>query len=77
MRLNDGNVHKILFSLGKLYLDGVQIAGEGIEPAKDVMFEFQVNNQPQVEEPAPKDPSILEINVHDSIKSKSVGPGQS
>lgn len=76
MKLNDGKVHKILFSMGKLYLDGEQIAGEGIEPQKDVVFEFQVN-VPPVEEKKEEFSPILEINVHDSIKSRSVGPGQS
>jgi len=71
-RLNDGLIHRILFSQGALYLDGVKIAGKGMEPEKDVVFEFQVADTQGVEE----SPPTLEINVHDAIKGKSVGPGQ-
>ena len=71
--LNDGNVHKVLFSQGKLYLDGVQIGGEPLDPAKQIAFEFKTN----VVQPEPvKDPSILEINVQDKVAGKSVGPGE-
>lgn len=74
MNISNG-IHKILFSKGKLYLDGVQIAGAGILPPKDITFEFNVN-KPE-EKPVPeKDPSILEINVYDSIRGKDLGPGQ-
>ena len=77
MNINNGN-HKILFSKGKLYLDGVQIAGEGIIPAKDILFEFKINKPEESKEEVviSKDPSILEINVHDSIKGVDKGPGQ-
>ena len=74
------NKHKILFSKGRLYLNGVQIAGIGITPDKDVLFEFAVKEdiihkkiEGQVKE---KDPSILEVNVVDEVKSKDIGPGQ-
>lgn len=79
MKLNDGQTHKILFSNGKLFLDGVQIAGEGMTPAKDVLFEFQVLNpiqQVKKEELPPKDPSVLEVNVFDAVPVRGVGPGQ-
>lgn len=72
------NKHKILFSRGKLYFDGTLIAGEGVTPEKDVLFEFAVKGEivrNQIEIPK-KDPSILEINVVDEVKSKDVGPGQ-
>jgi hypothetical protein len=77
--LNDGQTHKLLFSKGKLYLDGVQIAGEDILPGKDISFEFKTNVPVQEavkEEVKEKDPSILEINVHDKVAGRSVGPGQ-
>ena len=72
------NKHKILFSRGKLYFDGTLIAGEGVTPEKDVLFEFAVKgeivrNQIEILE---KDPSVLEINVVDEVKSKDIGPGQ-
>lgn len=70
MNITNGK-HKILFSLGKLYLDDVQIGGEGISPSKDIIFEFEIN-KPDMN----KDPSILEINVVDSIRPKDLGPGQ-
>lgn len=78
--LNDGQLHKVLFSKGKLFLDGNQIGGEDILPGKDIVFEFKTNI-PQQEEQIKeikevKDPSILEINVHDKIANKDVGPGQ-
>lgn len=76
MNITNG-IHKILFSKGKLYLDDVQIAGPGIFPPKDICIEFRVN-VPEVEnktEPV-KDPSILEVNVHDSVFGKDVPPGQ-
>jgi hypothetical protein len=70
--------HKILFSNGKLYLDGVQIAGEGIFPKKDVTFEFKVNSTEKVEriEKPGIHSDILEINVFDEMPMKDVGPGQ-
>lgn len=68
--------NRILFHNGKLFLNEVQIAGEGIFPQKDVVFEFEVNNPEEKEVEICKDPSILEVNVHDSVSSKSVGPGQ-
>ena len=76
MNISHGK-HTILFRSGKLFLDSTQIAGEGIEPAKDVVFEFMIN-KPLVEEQkvGEKDPSILEVNVHDSVSGRSVGPGQ-
>ena len=68
--------HKVLFSKGKLYLDDVQIAGEGILPDKNVTFEFQIN-KPNEEQPVSiKDPSVLEVNVHDAVAARGVGPGQ-
>jgi len=74
MNIQSGK-HKILFSLGKLYLDGFQIAGEGIYPPKDVVFEFQTG--PIEEKPiVNNDPSILSVNVHDAISAKALGPGQ-
>lgn len=79
MKLNDGQTHVILFSCGKLYLDGTQIAGEGIEPQKDVRFEFKVNTESNKEEPVSESgesPEILSINVHDQVMGKGVGPGQ-
>jgi len=75
-KLTNGS-HKILFSRGKLYLDGIQIAGDGIFPDKEVAFEFQVNKPEEViKEASFKDPSILEVNVHDSVSGKDLGPGQ-
>jgi len=75
-KLTNGS-HKILFSRGKLYLDGVQIAGDGIFPDKEVAFEFQVNKPEEViKEASFNDPSILEVNVHDSVSGKDLGPGQ-
>lgn len=71
MNIENGK-HKILFTCGKLYLDDIQIAGEGILPQKDVCFEFTVGKN----EEAQKDPSILEINVVDKMAFKDVGPGQ-
>lgn len=73
--LNDGQLHKVLFSRGKLFLDGEQIGGEDIAPGKEVAFEFKTNVIP-VEPKKEKDPSILEINVHDKVAGRSVGPGQ-
>ena len=73
------NTHKILFAKSRLYLDGVQIAGIGITPEKDVLFEFAVKEDivhKKIETPV-KDPAFLEINVVDNIKSKDIGPGQS
>ena len=72
------NKHKILFSKGNLYFDGKKIAGKDITPEKDVLFEFAVKGEivrNQIEIPK-KDPSILEVNVVDSVNSKDVGPGQ-
>jgi hypothetical protein len=75
-KLTNGN-HRIFFSCGKLYLDGVQIAGEGILPAKEVAFDFQVNRPEEViRDITPTDPSVLEVNVHDSVSGKDLGPGQ-
>jgi hypothetical protein len=75
--LNDGGIHKVLFSQGKLYLDGVQIGGEPLDPAKQISFEFKTNSSPGIPEEKPlKDPSLLEINVFDKVAGKSVGPGQ-
>lgn len=74
MKINNGT-HKILFSKGKLYLDGVQIAGEGVLPEnKEVVFEFHVGQKEESTEI--KDSSLLEINVHDSVTGKDLGPGQ-
>ena len=74
------NTHKILFSRGDLFLDGVKIAGNGITPEKDVLFEFAVKDRiihKKIEIPViQKDPSILEVCVFDSVNSKDVGPGQ-
>lgn len=75
MKIDNGS-HKILFSRGNLYLDGVQIGGEGILPAKDILFEFNIDNKNIVNEPVEKDPSILEINVFDAIPAHDIGPGQ-
>jgi hypothetical protein len=75
-KLANGN-HKILFSRGKLYLDGIQIAGEGILPDKEVTFDFQVNiPEEMTREIVSQDPSVLEVNVHDSVSGKDLGPGQ-
>ena len=75
-KLANGN-HRIFFSCGKLYLDGFQIAGEGILPAKEVAFDFQVNRPEElIKEKTFIDPSILEVNVHDSVSGKDLGPGQ-
>lgn len=76
-KLENGS-HKILFSKGKLYLDGNQIAGEGILPDKEVTFDFQVNKPEEIEDEKiiGHDPSILEVNVHDSVSGKDMGPGQ-
>ena len=78
MNINDGETHKILFTMGKLFLDGVQIAGEGFNPPKDIMFEFKVHNdQKPKEEPKPQlDSSVLEIKVHENMAMTDVGPGQ-
>lgn len=78
MNLINGT-HKIFFSKGKLYLDNIQIAGEGITPDKDVTFEFQVNKPEEIKnrEIISHDPSILEVNVHDSVCGLDLGPGQS
>jgi len=73
--LNDGKVHKIRFCKGKLYLDGIQIAGEGIASEKEVTFEFQTNTIPSIVSEL-KDNSVLEVNVHDTVTGKAVGPGQ-
>lgn len=67
--------HKILFSKGKLFLDNIQIAGEGITPEKDVLFEFSLKEEIQREVKV-KDPSILEVSVVDAVNSRDVGPGQ-
>ena len=78
MNLKNGT-HKIFFSQGKLYLDGVQIAGEGVIPNKEVTFEFQVNHpeeKTENREIISHDPSILEVNVHDSVSGQDLGPGQ-
>lgn len=69
MNINDGQMHKVLFSKGKLYLDGEQIAGEGIIPEKDILFQFKTNI-------VNRDSSVLEVNVHDKMVMQSVGPGQ-
>jgi hypothetical protein len=75
-KLENGN-HKILFSKGKLYLNGIQIAGEGITPDKEVTFDFQVNkHEEKKREITNQDSSILEVNVHDSVSGKDLGPGQ-
>ena len=70
--------HRIRFSKGKLYLDDNQIAGEGILPEKDVIFEFNINRpeEPKINPIISKDSSILEVNVNDSVRGKDVGPGQ-
>ena len=73
--LNDGQSHKVVFSRGKLYLDGAQIGGEDIAPGKDIVFDFKTNPR-NVEPVQVKDPSLLEVNVHDSVVNKDVGPGQ-
>ena len=74
------NKHKILFSRGRLYLNNVQIAGIGITPEKDVLFEFAVKDEvihKKGETPVKeKDPSVLEVNVVDEVRSKDIGPGQ-
>lgn len=78
-KLNDGQTHRILFTNGKLYLDGIQLAGDGISPAKDIIFEFKVGLEKQEEIPRVEqieDTSVLKINVHDSVNSKDIGPGQ-
>ena len=78
MKIQNGK-NRILFSGGKLYLNDIQIAGEGIVPSKDVVFEFQVNkpeepvNIPLVVE---NHPSVLEVNVHEAMAIQGVGPGQ-
>jgi hypothetical protein len=76
-KLTNGS-HKILFSKGKLYLDGIQIAGDGITPDKEIVFDFQVNKPEEIEkkEIISRDPSVLEVNVYDSVIGKAVGPGQ-
>jgi len=68
----DNGTHRILFSNGKLYLDGVQIAGDGIAPQKDVVFEFEIKRP--LEEP--RNEEFLNVNVSDKISSKDIGPGQ-
>jgi len=78
--LNDGEIHKLFFSRGKLYLDGTQIGGEGISPEKDIAIEFKTNLIPAVTSKpnnlSTKDPSVLEINVKDSVSGGDIGPGQ-
>lgn len=83
MNILEHGKHKILFSKGNLYLDGVKIAGDGINPPKDVVFEFHVDKpreelpkEPIDVEVIEKDPSLLEVNVADTMKMKSIGPGQ-
>ena len=68
--INDGKIHNVLFSKGKLFLDDVQIAGEGLLPEKEITFQFKTN---LIETPAPE---FLEVNVFDKVAGKSVGPGQ-
>jgi hypothetical protein len=80
--LNDGLTHKVIFSRGKLYLDGVQIGGEDIAPGKDIAFEFNTKIPEQMPdvireaEYSEKPPEFLSINVHDKVMGKAVGPGQ-
>jgi len=79
INLRDGETHKILFSSGKLYLDGVQIAGEGIVPSKDIMFEFKVNTKEEVKPTEPVEVAFndtLEVKVHDAVNMVDLGPGQ-
>lgn len=73
MNISNGT-HKILFSKGNLYLDGIKIAGDDIFPQKDVIFQFNINKPEETK--IIKDTSILEINVFDAIKGKDLGPGQ-
>ena len=71
--------NRILFSNGKLFLNNIQIAGEGIVPQKDILFEFNINKPENIINISPdpeESPPILEISVFDAIKGKSVGPGQ-
>lgn len=77
--LNDGQLHKVLFSKGKLHLDGIQIGGEDIAPNKDITFEFKTNiptTEVVKDVISQKDPSMLEINVYDKVAGRAVGPGQ-
>lgn len=69
IKLNDGETHKILFSCGKLYLDGKQIAGRGIHPSKDIMFEFKVSIEEKEGDTTTQtqNTSMLDISTHDSI----------
>lgn len=71
MNLNNGK-HTITFKENKLFLDDIQIAGEGIYPPKNVILEFFIN-KPELKK---EDPSILEVNVNDSINIQALGPGQ-
>lgn len=68
-------LNRILFKNGKLFLNDIQIGGEDLFPNKEIRFEFQVN-KPTEKQKQTKDPSILEVNVHDSIKGVDKGPGQ-
>lgn len=70
MNINDGLEHTVLFRNGNLFLDNVQIGGDGINQGKDIIFKFKTDI------PKPKDPSILEVNVHDSVAAQALGPGQ-
>lgn len=78
MKNLENNKYRILFSRGRLFLNDVQIAGIGITPEKDVLFEFAVKGEivrNQVEIPQ-ENPPVLKINVVDSVNSKDIGPGQ-
>lgn len=68
--INDGEKHKLVFSNGRLYIDDIQVAGEEMEPET---FEIEFIASRELVEEAPP---LLEINVHDSVTGKSVGPGQ-
>lgn len=59
MDIKDNEIHTVLFKEGKLFLNNVQIGGEGVEQNKDIVFQFRV--------PKEKDPSVLEINISDTI----------
>ena len=63
MKLNDGKLHKMVFTGGKLYIDGVACD-------REIAIWFQTYED---ENP---DPSVLSISVHDNLKTKDVGPGQ-
>ena len=82
MNLNDGKEHIVKFSKGNLYIDDKQVAGDGIVPAKDVVFKFRTNAVISAEpvvgdaEFTEENPPDLSVNVNDTVAGADIGPGQ-